>query len=92
MMPIKNAGIACALWFFFGMLGAHRFYAGRIGSGATILTLTILSAILTVVFVGFVLIVVPAIWVLIDAFLIPGMVRDYNNRLIERLKLSRLHF
>ena len=44
------------------------------------------------VVVGGVLLVIPAIWVLVDVFLIPGMARASNNRLIERLNISRLRF
>ena len=88
----KSAGIAYVLWFFLGLLGAHRFYLSRRGTGAAILILTIVSILLMVVVIGGLLLVIPAIWVFVDAFLIPGMARAYNNRLIERLKISRLRF
>ncbi len=29
----KNVTVAYLLWFFLGGLGAHRMYAGRVGSG-----------------------------------------------------------
>ncbi|HZF33358.1 MAG TPA: TM2 domain-containing protein [Candidatus Angelobacter sp.] len=81
----KSAVVAYLLWFFVGMLGAHRFYLGRIGSGIAILVLTILSWILAFVAIGLLLLIIPGIWVLIDLFLIPGMVRAFNNRLITEL-------
>jgi len=81
----KSPLVAYLLWFFLGMLGGHRFYLGRIGSAVAILLLTIASWILTFVAIGLVLLLIPGIWVLVDAFLIPGMVRDFNNRLITEL-------
>ena len=30
---MKSLGIAYLLWFFFGILGIHKFYLGRIGMG-----------------------------------------------------------
>jgi len=81
----KSTGIAYLLWFFLGMLGVHRFYLGRSGSGAVILVLSIASFFLSFVGIGIFLFVIPAIWVLIDVFLIPGMAREYNNQLINNL-------
>ena len=82
----KSALIAYVLWFFLGYLGAHRFYLGHTGTGVAILLLTIASAILSFVMIGLVLFIIPAIWVLVDAFLIPGMVARANNELITRLQ------
>jgi TM2 domain-containing membrane protein YozV len=78
----KSTGVAYLLWFLFGMLGVHRFYLGYNGSGAAILILTLFSILLSFVGIGLVLIFIPIIWVFIDLFLIPGMAREYNNRLI----------
>ena len=59
--------VAFLLWFFVGLLSGHRFYLGRP-----------LSAVLQIasyfVLVGF-------LWWLVDAFLIPGMIRDRQKRL-----------
>jgi len=30
---MKSKGIAYLLWFFFGYLGLHRFYLGKVGTG-----------------------------------------------------------
>lgn len=81
----KSVGVAYALWFFFGALGGHRFYLGRSGSAIAMLVIFFLSLVLTVVFIGWIGLFVVGIWALIDAFLIPGIVRDYNNRLIASL-------
>lgn len=29
----KNLGVAYLLWFFFGLLGVHHFYLGKVGRG-----------------------------------------------------------
>ncbi|HWF76760.1 MAG TPA: NINE protein [Caulobacteraceae bacterium] len=70
-----NAVVAYLLWFFLGLLGGHRFYLGRAGSGIVILLLTI--------FVIGLFISIP--WVLIDAFLIPGMMRQKRDEIRQRL-------
>lgn len=81
----KSVAAAYVLWFFLGMFGAHRFYCGATGSGAAILVLTMASLVLSVVGIGLVLILVPAVWVMVDAFLIPAMIREHNTRLASRL-------
>src|SRR5262245_16158842 len=66
----KTALVAYILWFFLGLLGGHNFYLKRTGIAVAqlLLTLTIVGPVITVV------------WVLVDAFLIPGWVRNQNNR------------
>jgi TM2 domain-containing membrane protein YozV len=83
----RSAGIAYLLWFLLGSLGAHRFYLKRYGSGAAILIITLLSIPLSMVGVGMFGFFVVGLWVFVDLFLIPGMTRDYNNRLIASLRL-----
>ncbi|HLQ75074.1 MAG TPA: TM2 domain-containing protein [Alloiococcus sp.] len=70
----KSAVLAYALWFFFGMFGAHRFYMGKVGTGLVQLALTIFFAWWTYA-------IIPGIWVLIDAFLLPGMLANNKNKL-----------
>ncbi len=66
-----NILVAYLLWFFLGVFSAHRFYLGKTGSAiAQILTYLIL--------IGF-------IWLLIDAFLIPGMVQQKKDAIRQRL-------
>lgn len=78
----KSAGLAFALWFFLGFLGAHRFYMGKIGSGIGMIVLTFFG-ILTIQ--GPFLIIAAAIWVIVDAFLISGWVRQYNMDLVSKI-------
>ncbi|NOT02409.1 MAG: NINE protein [Phycisphaerales bacterium] len=59
---MRTIPVAYLLWFFFGLVGVHRFYCGRIGTG------------LLWAFTGG----LAGIGWLIDAFLIPDMVRESN--------------
>jgi TM2 domain-containing membrane protein YozV len=61
----------------------HRFYLRRLGSGFILLLLTLIAGATYWIFIGMVLMVIPGLWWLIDALLIPGMVRDYNNDLVS---------
>jgi TM2 domain-containing membrane protein YozV len=71
----KTALVAYILWFFLGLFGGHNFYLKRtrVAVAQLILTLTIVGMLITVV------------WVLVDAFLIPGWVRNQNNLLALQL-------
>src|SRR5437870_2707588 len=71
----KTALVAYILWFFLGLFGAHNFYLGRTG-------VAVAQLILSLVIVG---LIVTVIWVLVDAFLIPGWVRRQNNLLAAQL-------
>ena len=67
----RNVGLAYLLWFFLWFASAHRFYLGRPASA-------ILQILSYFILIGF-------IWVLVDAFLIPGMIRESNDRIRGRL-------
>jgi TM2 domain-containing membrane protein YozV len=71
-----STATAYLLWIFLWFVSAHRFYLGRPGSAV----LQILSYFIVI---GF-------IWVLIDAFLIPGMIRDKQDTIRRRLERSAL--
>ncbi len=67
---MRSVGLAYVLWFFGGVVGVHRFYCDRIGSGILwFLTGGLLG-------VG---------W-LIDFFLIPGMVREANAKAADEFR------
>ncbi|MEF2073206.1 TM2 domain-containing protein [Consotaella aegiceratis] len=71
----KSTGAAYLLWFFLGGLGGHRFYMGRVGSGIGMAALCLLGFVtLGITFIPL------AIWVIIDAFLLAGMVRNHNRK------------
>lgn len=67
----KEASVAYALWFFFGYFGAHNFYLKRTA-------IAVVQLLLTLSIVG---LVINFFWHLVDAFLIPGCVRNENSRL-----------
>ncbi|MES1934619.1 TM2 domain-containing protein [Salinisphaera shabanensis T35B1] len=54
-------------------------YLGRVGSGVGMLALWIVSAITMAAVVGFVGFLVLAVWWVVDAFLIPGIVDSANR-------------
>ena len=76
----KNIVVAYLLLIFLGVFGAHRFYLGRTGSA-------VVQLILTLTFVG---LIVTAIWVFIDLFLVPGMVNEDKEKLRQRLTMEAL--
>lgn len=75
-MQQKDVGVAYLLWFFLGGFGGHRFYIGRKGSAIGMIALNALGWLTVWIFgLGVVFWAALGIWWLVDAFLIPGMVR-----------------
>ena len=75
----KSNGVTYLLCLLFGGWGVHRFYLRRNGTGAAMLVLWVLglpTALITWFPLG--------IWVFVDLFLIPGMVRDFNMELADK--------
>ena len=69
----KSRVTAALLCFFLGMLGIHRFYVGKIGTG-------ILMLVLTLTFFGS---FISGIWALIDLIMIIcGSFRDKQGNII----------
>jgi TM2 domain-containing membrane protein YozV len=81
----KSTGLAYLFWFFFGSFGVHRFYAGRRASAAVMLILTIFCIITMIIGIGLVWFITVAPWLIVDAFLIPGMIRSHNTSLASRM-------
>lgn len=79
-MRVSNDGpsqaVAYLMWFFLGLLSAHRFYLRRPGSA-------ILQILTFFIVIGF-------FWLLIDVFLIPGMVRERQDEIRRRLTMEAL--
>jgi TM2 domain-containing membrane protein YozV len=69
-----STGVTYLLWLFLWWISAHRFYLGRPGTA-------ILQILSYFILVGF-------IWALIDAFLIPAMIRDKRNEIRQRIALQ----
>ena len=76
----KSVAAAYILWLFLGTFGAHRFYLGRVTSGAIQLALLMLGWI--PFFLGW---FVLGVWWLVDAFLIPGLAERRNLQTLEQL-------
>ena len=83
----KSLLIAYLVWFFIGILGVHRIYLGRIKSGFALLALSILCFVFSIVTLGIgtLVFILPFIWLIVDAFLIPGMVERANMALANDL-------
>ena len=81
----KSTGVAYLLWFFLGSFGAPRIYTGRTGSAVGMIALNVIGWISLIFVVGIFLLGALGIWVLVDAFLIPGWLKQHNGRLASRL-------
>ena len=82
----KSMAVAYLLWFFLGGFGGHRFYCGKTGSAVAQLLMTIFGILLLFVFLLGLLLLIPVwIWILVDAFLIPGWIRSQNSLLAMQL-------
>lgn len=83
----KSVGVVYVLWALLGLLGAHRFYLGKYGSGFLMLVLGL---------VGFAVLPIPLLalsflWLLMDMFLIPSMarrIRTNMRRILTREALA----
>ena len=81
----KSMGITYVLWLLLGGLGVHRFYMGKIGSGVAILVINILGWLTIIAGIGFLFLAIVGVWLIVDAFLIPGWIRTHNTMLMAKL-------
>lgn len=81
----KSPVLTYILWFFLGFLGGHRMYAGRVPSGLIMLAVWGIGTITTFILIGWAFLALWFIWWVVDAFLIPGWIRDYNLGIARRL-------
>ena len=82
----KSTVVAYLLWFFLGYFGVHRFYLGYVTSGLILLALWLIGTLLSVIYIGFLILAIPAIWWVVDMFLIPGMARTSNLEIIAEIE------
>lgn len=72
---VKKSVLASYLfWVFLGWVGGHRFYLRKPGTAVLMIVLLVMSTIL-----GLIPFFALLIWWIIDAFLIPGIVRRHNK-------------
>ena len=76
----RSMMLAYVLWWFSGVIGAHRFYLGAHRSGLAMLGLLFggLLVMLAVPLLGVAMICACFGWTMVDAFLIPGLMRKYK--------------
>ena len=85
-IPEKSLQAAYLFWFFFGAIGAHRFYLGHANTGMIQAGMWLFGwvAIMSGNLYALAIPLLAGLWVLVDAFLIPSMTRDANARLRGR--------
>ncbi|WP_312528430.1 TM2 domain-containing protein [Paracoccus sp. (in: a-proteobacteria)] len=81
----KSPLVAYLLLFFLWGFGVHRMYLGRWTSGIIMLILWAIGWLLTPLLIGWPLVGLISIWVIIDIFLIPGMIQDDKDQIRRRL-------
>lgn len=81
----KNIVVAYLLLLFIGTLGIHRFYLGLTGSAITQLVLTIAGWATVIILIGFLPLAVVWVWVIVDLFLIPGIIKNDNQKIEQEI-------
>ena len=75
----KSPLVAYLLLFFLWGLGVHRMYLGRWVSGILMAVLWGLGWLTWPLLIGMPVVGLVSLWVIIDIFLIPGMIEDDKN-------------
>ena len=81
----KSLGLSYVFWLLLGGFGAHRFYLGKSGSAIAIILTNLLGWITLPIGIGAFILVGLGVWLLIDAFLVPGWVSRHNLALMNSL-------
>lgn len=74
----KEVGVAYIFILLLGGFSAHRFYLGRIGSAIAFNAIWWVGWALSAFLIGIPLVIAGMIWIIVDLFLIPSMVRETN--------------
>lgn len=85
----KSVPIAYVLWFFLGIFGAHRLYAGKIGSEIGVFVLWAVGTVTLIIYIGAIFIFAYSVWWIIDAFLLNGIINNVNQEK-ERIVLQKV--
>ena len=84
----KSMAVSYLLAIFLGSLGIHRFYLGRTGSALAMLLTTVCGWFTVCLYIGIFAILTTWVWTIVDLFLIPQMVNDENNKLLQQLQIA----
>ena len=74
----REVWLAYVLLIFLGTLGIHRFYVGDSSGGVAQLVLTLIGWATSWLLFGFALLAVVLVWLIVDLFLMPDLVRRAN--------------
>ena len=77
--------ISYLLLIFLGGFAVHRFYLGRTKSAIIMLMFWVLGTVLSFIGLGIFGFGVVFVWIIVDLFLIPGMVSRHNSSLMAAL-------
>ncbi|UTH14211.1 TM2 domain-containing protein [Macrococcus equipercicus] len=81
----KSGPVAYLLWFFLGSLGVHRFYLGKPATAIVMIVVTLL--------INWWMFFIPmAIWLIVDAFLIPGWLKKHEAEVRNRAQNELLFY
>ncbi|MFO1165433.1 MAG: TM2 domain-containing protein [Paracoccus sp. (in: a-proteobacteria)] len=81
----KSPLVAYLLLIFLWGLGVHRMYLGRWISGILMAVLWGLGWLTAPILIGWPILGLVCLWVIIDMFLIPGMIQDDKDDIRRRL-------
>lgn len=77
----KSALVAYLLLFLLWGFGIHRMYLGRWISGIVMLLTWGIGWLLTPILIGWPILGLVSLWVIVDIFLIPGMIQSDNDEM-----------
>lgn len=83
--PLVAYLLAIFLWGF----GAHRLYLGRWMSGLLMLGMWVVGWLTTPILIGWIPVMIVGAWAILDLFLIPGMIRNDQAVIRQRLMAGR---
>ena len=85
----KSQLVAYLLAILLWGLGVHRMYLGRWASGIIMLVLSGIGLLTAPILIGWIPLTFVWVWAFIDLFLIPGMVRNDQAVIRQRLMAGR---
>lgn len=75
----KSVLVAYLFWLVLAPFGGHNFYLGRRGAAFVQLFLLISGMATAILLAGLLLLLMLAVWLVVDLFLIPGNVREWSE-------------